>query len=55
MTVVEGINLAAILIGPVAAVLIGLWFEDRREKKQRKLDIFRRLMGTRGIRLRQTT
>ena len=51
MTAIEIINLAAIVIGPIAAVVIGLWLEDRREKKQRKLETFRMLMRTRMARL----
>jgi len=51
MTAIEVVTAVGLFVGPAAAVLIGLWLEGRREKRARKLDTFRMLMRTRGIRL----
>ena len=40
---------AATFLGPVAAVLITLWREAVREKRNRRLYVFRTLMATRKI------
>ncbi|WP_424832461.1 DUF6680 family protein [Ruegeria sp.] len=45
------LTLAAIVIGPISAVLITRWLDDRGEAKRRKFDLFKALMQTRGIRL----
>jgi len=44
----EAINLLAILLGPILAVQIQKWLERQKEGKQRKVDIFKTLMATRG-------
>lgn len=51
MTTVEATTIAAVIIGPITAVVIGLWLEDRRAKRQQQWDTFRMLMRTRGTRL----
>ncbi len=42
---------AAVLIGPVLAVLVTRFNDDRREKKSRQLSILRSLIKTRQVRL----
>ena len=39
----------AVLVGPVIAVLITRYFDNRRADEARKLDIFRTLMRTRRL------
>ena len=38
------LNLIAIIVAPIAAVLIGQWLQDRSEKRKDKLAIFKTLM-----------
>lgn len=45
------VTIIAILTGPIAAVWYTRKLDREREKRDRKLSIFRALMGTRGIRL----
>jgi hypothetical protein len=45
------ITIIAILAGPIAAVWYTRKLDREREKRDRKLSIFRALMGTRGVRL----
>ncbi|WP_171124551.1 MULTISPECIES: DUF6680 family protein [unclassified Ruegeria] len=45
------LTLAAIVIGPISAVLITRWLDDRSEAKRRRFELFKDLMQTRGIRL----
>lgn len=42
------LNLIAIIVAPIAAVLIGQWLQDRSEKRKDKLDIFKTLMISRN-------
>ena len=51
MTAVEVITIFAILAGPVLAVQAQKWIENVREKKNRKLHIFRTLMATRAAKV----
>jgi len=44
-------TLAAIVLGPILAVLVTRLIVAKREKKRRKFDVFSKLMQTRGIRL----
>lgn len=48
------LTLAAILVGPIAAVLATRLLDKRAETKRRKYDLFKALMQTRGIRLDPT-
>jgi hypothetical protein len=48
MTWKEWINVFAIIVGPILAVQISQFIERFKEKKQRKIYIFRTLMATRG-------
>jgi hypothetical protein len=43
----EVITLLAILVGPVLAIMAGRVLEGRRDKRTRRMDIFRTLMRTR--------
>lgn len=47
LTVVEGVTIFAIIIGPVLAVLISRLTDDRSKARHRRIDIFRSLMKTR--------
>jgi hypothetical protein len=40
---------AATLLGPVFAVLVTRWNDDRKAKRERRMMIFRALMGTRRL------
>lgn len=42
---------AAVIIGPIAAVQIQKWLEFGRNKKERKLELFKTLMSTRATRV----
>lgn len=44
----DWINVAAILLSPVIAVLVTLWYQSRKEKRDIKLDIFFTLMENRA-------
>lgn len=41
------LNLAAIIIIPISAVLIGQWLQDRSERRKDKMQIFKTLMTSR--------
>lgn len=41
------INILAIVISPIIAVLISIWVQNRKEKQQHKMYIFTTLMATR--------
>lgn len=43
----EILTIIAIFIGPMIAVLITRWLDDRREKNARRMDVFKTLMRTR--------
>ena len=43
----EWANLAAIIIIPIAAVLIGQWLQYRAKKREDKMNIFKTLMTAR--------
>lgn len=47
MTCGEILSLIAIVIAPIAAVLIGQWLQNRAEKRKDKLSIFKSLMTSR--------
>lgn len=48
MTTSELITVAAIVCGPILAVQAQKWIEAAREKRNRRLFVFKRLMATRG-------
>jgi hypothetical protein len=43
----DSLTVLAIVIGPIAAVAITRWLNDRRDQRNRRMDIFRTLMRTR--------
>jgi hypothetical protein len=45
--VIDVLTLVALILGPVSAVLITRWLDDRRLRGARRMDIFRTLMRTR--------
>ena len=51
MSANEWPTIVAIVVGPVAAVLITLWRDRRNERKRRRTEILASLMGTRSARL----
>jgi hypothetical protein len=51
MKISDWLTIAAIISGPVLALLVQRILDNLREAKQRKLDVFRSLMTSRGTRL----
>ena len=49
MTPSEIINLIAIVVGPIVAVAITLWIEDRRKGRDSKIIVLRMLLSTRHL------
>ena len=47
MTTTEALTIIALLVGPLVAVQVTRYLDDRREIRQRKLWIFKTLMATR--------
>ena len=47
MTLTDCLTILAIVLGPIVAVLITRWLDDRRERLARRMDVFRTLMRTR--------
>jgi hypothetical protein len=43
------LTLLAILIGPIAAVIVTRWLDNRRDRRDRRMDVFRTLMRTRRM------
>lgn len=48
MTIADWLMIAAVLIGPIVAVQLTRHLDDRNEVRNRKLGIFKNLMGTRS-------
>ncbi len=48
VTISDGLIVAATLLGPIIAVQLTRWLDDRKEKRGRKLRIFKTLMSTRA-------
>jgi hypothetical protein len=44
----DWVSIAAIIIGPVFAVLASMWLSKRSQKRERKINLFRTLMSTRA-------
>lgn len=48
MIIDDWLNLVAIVMAPIVAVLIGQWLQNRAEKRKDKLEIFKTLMIARN-------
>lgn len=48
MLIGDWLNLGAIVMAPIVAVIIGQWFQNRAEKRKDKLEIFKALMISRA-------
>src|SRR5260370_17887365 len=51
LTFQNWVSILAIITGPTAALLIGKFLEERRARKNRKIQIFQALMANRASRL----
>ncbi|MFC5066587.1 DUF6680 family protein [Flaviflagellibacter deserti] len=51
MTAMDVVNIVAIIVGPLLAVLITRWRDNRKENIRRRSDILEALMKTRPLRL----
>lgn len=49
MRVIDIINVLAIIVSPVVAVIVGQVLQDRRKKRSDKMEIFKTLMISRGL------
>lgn len=49
MTTSEWIMIAAVVLGPIAAVIITLWHQDRKQKRDQKLTILRHALAFRHL------
>jgi hypothetical protein len=47
LRLVDYLNLGALALSPLIAVLVSMWIQSRREKRQQRLSIFQTLMATR--------
>jgi hypothetical protein len=54
MTKTEMISIASVLLSPLIAVQVTKWLDRKSESKNRKIEIFRVLMGQRGMYPRTT-
>jgi hypothetical protein len=54
MTTAEIISIISVLLSPLIAVQVTKWLERKSESKNRKIEIFRILMGQRGMYPRTT-
>ncbi|MDE2985534.1 MAG: hypothetical protein OXU69_12580 [Gemmatimonadota bacterium] len=51
MSLTDALMVAAVLLAPLIAIQISVFLENRRETRQRRLNLFRTLMMTRAARL----
>ncbi|HEU4819725.1 MAG TPA: DUF6680 family protein [Qipengyuania sp.] len=49
MSTAEIINLAAIVVGPIFAVLISVWLSNRKQERDQKIIVLRMLLSTRHL------
>ena len=49
MRTIDIINIIAIIVSPVVAVVVGQILQDRRKKRSDKMEIFKTLMISRGL------
>ena len=43
------LTILAVLIAPILALFLSIWWNNRQEAKKRRIDIFRTLMATRTM------
>lgn len=48
MTISDGLMIIAVLIGPIIAVQLTRYLDDKKEERERKIQVFKTLMGTRA-------
>jgi len=48
MTISDGLMIMAVLIGPIIAVRLTRYLDDKKEERERKIQVFKTLMGTRA-------
>jgi len=48
MTISDGLMIIAVFLGPIIAVQLTRYLDDQKEKKERKLNVFKTLMSTRS-------
>ncbi len=53
MNLSDYLTIVAILFAPIIAIVVGKYLDDRKEKKEAKLWIFRSLMATRAVPMSQ--
>lgn len=51
MTIADGLMILAVLLGPIVAVRLTRYLDDRKEIRERKLWVFKTLMATRAYSL----
>ena len=51
MTIADWLMIAAVLIGPIVAVQLTRYLDNKKEKRDRRLTVFKTLMATRGSKL----
>jgi septation ring formation regulator EzrA len=49
MEVIDLINIMAILVSPIIAVIITVWLNNKNEKRKEKLEAFKQLMIARAL------
>ena len=49
MEIKDWINIAAIILSPIFAVIITMWLTTRNEKRKEKMEVFKQLMIARAI------
>ena len=54
MTLTEMISIVSVLLSPLFAIQVTKWLDGKSESKNRKIEIFRVLMGQRGMYPRTT-
>ena len=48
---VDNVSVVALIVGPLLAVIVARMLDDRRARRARRMDVFRKLMATRRERL----
>lgn len=48
MTIADWLMIAAVLLGPIIAVQLTRYLDNKKEERERKLQVFKTLMATRA-------